>query len=80
MAAHHSNKRVKDFDQTPIEIVMGSTAIAASVDDVLRYSRNGDDARLMGQWRLIRDFSINLLFDWGRFTVDEADILLARVH
>ena len=75
MAAHHSNKRVKDFDETPTEIVMGSTAIAASVDDVLRYSRNGDGARLMGQWRLIKDFSNNLLFDSGRFTVDEAVIL-----
>ena len=34
----------------------------------------------MGQWRLIEDFSVDLLFDAGRFTVDEAGLVQAKVH
>ncbi|MBL6902504.1 MAG: hypothetical protein ISR31_09770 [Luminiphilus sp.] len=58
----------------------GSTAIAASFDNVLGYSRDGNATRLMGQGRLIEDFSVDLLFDAGRFTVDEAGLMLAKVH
>ena len=34
----------------------------------------------MGQGRLIEDFSVDLLFDAGRLTVDEAGVLQANVH
>ena len=34
----------------------------------------------MGQGRLIEDFSVDLLFDAGRFTVDEAGLVQAKVH
>ena len=34
----------------------------------------------MGQGRLIEDFSVDLLFDAGRFTVDESGVLQAKVH
>ena len=80
VVAHHSKKRVKDFDETLIERVLGSTAIAASFDNVLGYSRDGNATRLMGQGRLIEDFSVDLLFDAGRFTVDEAGLVQAKVH
>ena len=34
----------------------------------------------MGQGRLIEDFSVDLLFDAGKFTVDEAGLVQAKVH
>ena len=34
----------------------------------------------MGQGRLIKDCSIHLVFDSGRFTVDEAGLVQAKVH
>ena len=34
----------------------------------------------MGQGRLIEDFSVDLLFDSGRFAVDEAGLVQAKVH
>ena len=80
VVAHHSKKRVKDFDETLIERVLGSTAIAASFDNVLGYSRDGNATRLMGQGRLIEDFSVDLIFDAGRFAVDEAGLVQAKVH
>lgn len=80
VVAHHSKKRIKDFDETLIERVLGSTAIAASFDNVLGYSREGNATRLVGQGRLIEDFSTDLIFDSGRFTVDEAGLVQAKIH
>lgn len=34
----------------------------------------------MGQVRLIEDFSVDLLFEAGRFTVYEAGLVQAKVH
>ena len=80
VVAHHAKKRIKDFDETLIERVLGSTAIAASFDNVLGYSRDGNATRLVGQGRLIEDFSVDLIFDAGKFTVDESGLVQARVH
>ena len=80
VVAHHSKKRIKDFDETLIERVLGSTAIAASFDNVLGYSRDGNATRLVGQGRLIEDFSTDLIFDSGRFTVDESGLVQAKIH
>mgnify|MGYP002005010035 CR=1 FL=1 len=34
----------------------------------------------MGQGRLIEDFSTDLIFDSGRFTVDESGLVQAKIH
>ena len=47
---------------------------------MLGYSREGNATRLAGQGRLIEDFSTDLIFDSGRFTVDEAGLVQAKIH
>ena len=64
--AHHSKKRIKGFDESLIERELGSTSVADAFDKVLGHSRDSNATRLVGQGRLIEDFSIDLNFDSER--------------
>ena len=78
--AHHSKKRIKGFDESLIERELGSTSVADAFDNVLGHSRDSNANRLVGQGRLIEDFSIDLNFDSERFMVDESGLVQAKIH
>ena len=40
--AHHSKKRIKDFDESLIERELGSTSVAEAFDNVLGHSRDSN--------------------------------------